>query len=135
MTLAAALAAFAALLPIARAGAIGRADLESRIVKVRASLDGLADTLADVEQELDVSQAAVDRHSRALATASARLKVLRTARSRRSAEMYIVGSGGVMETLATAQSIDVFTERLSYLERIRASEQGTLENLVALRRR
>jgi murein DD-endopeptidase MepM/ murein hydrolase activator NlpD len=127
--------AFAVLLPTARAGAIGRADLESRILKLRSSLDSLADAVSEVEQELDASQGAVDRHSRALATASSRLKLLRSARSRRSAEMFMIGGMGVMETLATAESIGVFTERLSYLERIRASEQGTLENLVALRRR
>ncbi|MGH2829036.1 MAG: coiled-coil domain-containing protein, partial [Actinomycetota bacterium] len=123
------------LLPVARAGAIGRSDLETRILRLRQSLDSLATAMSSVEEDLDLAQAAVDRHSSALATASARLKILRTARSRRSAEMYIVGGMGVMETLATAQSIDVFTERLGYLERIRASEQGSLENLVALRRR
>lgn len=124
------------LLPLASpAQAINRLDIESRIAKLRTSVDSLATAISDAETRLDRAQDSIDRHSRALATADRRLAVLGDAQARRSAEMYIVGGMGVLETLATSESVDVFADRLGYLEQIRSSEVGALESLVALKRR
>ncbi len=127
--------AAALLLPVLPAHAISRLDLESRISKIRRSLDGLATQLSEAEESLDDAQLSIERHSRALASAGKRLESLKDVHTRRSAEMYIAGSTTVLETLATADSVDVFMERLGYLERLRSSEQGSLDTLVALRRR
>lgn len=131
----AALTALAILLPTAPVRAITRSDLEKRVKNIKVSLDAIAASLSEAEHVLDDAQAKVDQHTRALATAGKRLATLREVHSRRSAEMYIVGGSGLMNTLATAQSVDVFVERLGYLERIRSTEEGELDSIIALQRR
>lgn len=117
------------------ANAISRIDLENRIASLRKTLDKLTTSFFDAEQTLDESEEAVTKHTRALGSAGKRLDALAGTHSRRTAELYISGSAGVMNTLVNATSIDVFAERLGYLERIRSAEQGSLETLIALRRR
>lgn len=133
--IAAALTAVAIVVPSIPARAVSRSDLETRVKNIKVSLDAIAASLSEAEHVLDDAQAKVDVHTRALATAGKRLATLRTTHSRRSAEMYIVGGSGLMNTLATAQSVDIFVERLGYLERIRSSEEGELDSIIALQRR
>ncbi|HVL90655.1 MAG TPA: M23 family metallopeptidase [Actinomycetota bacterium] len=123
------------LLPSLPAGAVSRSELESRVATLKKTLDAIAVSLSAAEMELDAAQKAVDVHTRALATAGKKLATLRTAHSRRSAEMYIAGSMGLIDTIVASQDVDVFVERLGYLERIRSAEEGTLESIVALQRR
>ena len=123
------------LLPSLPAGAIGRSELESRVKTLKKSLDAITATLSDAERELDAAQKAVDVHTRALAAAGKRLASLRNAHSRRSAEMYIAGSAGLIDTLVASEDVDVFVERLGYLERIRSAEDAGLDSIVALQRR
>lgn len=123
------------LVPGLPAKAIGRAELERRIATLRTSLDKMATQVFDAEHDLDEAEEAVTRHSQALAAAGKKLSALSGAFDRRTAEMYISGAAGVMDTWASTSSLDVFAERLGYLERIRSSEQKSLEGLIALRRR
>lgn len=123
------------MLPAVPANAVSRSELESRVKALKKTLDAIAVTLSSAEHELDEAQKAVDVHTRALASAGKRLASLRNAHSRRSAEMYIAGSAGLIDTLVASRDVDVFVERLGYLERIRSAEEGALDSIVALQRR
>ncbi|MHB8513671.1 MAG: murein hydrolase activator EnvC family protein [Actinomycetota bacterium] len=109
-------------------------EMRERAITLQGELDALAQAMGDAETQLTLANEAIDQHSQALAKASQQLQVLKDSYARRSSQMYIEGSTGVIETLSQESNIDVFVDKLSYLDRIRESEEGTREQYVALER-
>ncbi len=120
---------------VAAAATTSTAQVQARIDGVRKALDKLGAQLKVGEREVHATIAAADRHRKALKNAETRQAFLRAAFSGRAAAMYTLGNGSVLETMLGSKDLDQFVERASYLDQIRAREQGMLEELTALRRR
>lgn len=123
-----------ALTPL-HARAVTPNELQSKIGTIRSSLSSLATQLAAAEAALDKASDAIARHTRTLRSAGSRLAVLSGSFARRTADLYINADAEVFEALMTSADLETFTDRLGFLEQVRAGEKGMLEELTALRRR
>jgi len=116
------------------APATSSADLKVQIKRVRAGLNTVGKNLSAAERDLSFTDAAVAKHRTALADARVRHGILRSAISRRAAEMYRTADTGALQLLASGTELDTVLDRMSYLEQLRRGETEMLEEVEALRR-
>ncbi|GAC1411140.1 MAG: hypothetical protein NVSMB57_05560 [Actinomycetota bacterium] len=121
--------------PAATATAEPRSDVQQRLAVVQSTLNKLAHLIGEAEARLQFANQAIAQHAQQMAQSSTGLHELKDSYARRSSELYMAGASGVVESLSQATSLDVFVERLGYLERVRAWEEGSRESYVALQHR
>jgi len=110
--------------------ALTLAQIEARIKSLKTSLGHVGFELSEAGDHLLDLQRQIARHYTALRTANARRAQLQSLLSARIAQLYIQGDGGLSQM--SADGVDVYVQRMTYLEQLGTNEQAVLEELRAL---
>lgn len=129
--LAAIIAMALAGVPLKPAIALTPAEVTSQIRSIKASLKTVAHALNDAERRLVFTARAIKEHAAALRVAEVRREQLRDAISARATQLYVYGSMSEADIMA-GEGIATYIDRMAYLDQMRQSERGLLEEVVAL---
>lgn len=123
------------LTPLSARASSREADVRARMGSVQRSLNALGARLNDADASLAFARARIAKHERELRKANTELAPLREALGKRAAQLYILGSDGVVESALAATDLASFLDRTTYLEQVSSGERSLIERLTAVSRR
>jgi murein DD-endopeptidase MepM/ murein hydrolase activator NlpD len=113
------------------AQALTLTQIQARIKVLTTSLSKISFQLSDADDHLVYLRTQISQHYTALRTANSRRAQLQQALSARAAQLYVLGSQGSPDSLAS-DGLANYVQRMTYLEQIGYTQESLLEELHAL---
>jgi murein DD-endopeptidase MepM/ murein hydrolase activator NlpD len=123
------------LTPLSARASRREADVRARMGALQRTMNSLASKLGEADSALAFARARIAQHERELRQANAELAPLRLALGKRAAQMYVLGSDGIVESALAATDLASFLDRTTYLEQVSSGERALMERLTAVSRR